>query len=211
VISSEKIGFEEVARSIEVTESPGLDVPQLQGAKLLCGKPRCPIIVKAQSIGRSNYSYSDKISGSSPPGVFVGRIGYPKVSIGPMVPPQYGDTSIMDTPEFLAGRPLETIVDYRYSLVRGTRGRAWRTRRTPAGLCSQLQSSRWRQARGPDKALKAPGDAHAQRGHATFRAVGPMEKFRTSNSRWRGGSRSRTTTAPEGLGAISPHTGTASW
>src|SRR5258708_37860338 len=74
---------------------------------------------KAQSTGGSTPWYSDKISGSSPRGVFVGRIGYPKVSIGPMVPPQYGDTSIMDTPEFWLGRPLETIVDYRYSLVRG--------------------------------------------------------------------------------------------
>jgi len=82
---------------------------QCRGAKLLCGKPRCPIIVKAESIGRSQRSYSTMISGSSPPGVFVGRIGYPKVSIGPMVPPQHGDTSIMDTPEFWLGRPLEKI------------------------------------------------------------------------------------------------------
>ena len=93
---------------------------QCRGAKLLCGKPRCPIIVKAQSIARvSETAYTDQIAGSSPPGVFVGRYGYPRVSIGPMVPPQYGDTTILDTPEEWLGRPIETIVDYRYSLVRG--------------------------------------------------------------------------------------------
>ena len=36
-----------------------------------------------------------KIGGSSPPSIFIGRYGYPKVSIGPMIPPVIGDTSII--------------------------------------------------------------------------------------------------------------------
>ena len=112
---------EETARSIEVIENPPASMClQCRGAKLLCGKPRCPIIVKAQSMAKLGPLISaTDISGSSPPGVFVGRLGYPKVSIGPMVPPEFGDTAILDTPEEWLGRPIEQIVDYRYSLVRG--------------------------------------------------------------------------------------------
>ena len=48
---------EDVARSIEVVESPPAWMClQCRGAKLLCGKPRCPIIVKAQSMARQGAS-----------------------------------------------------------------------------------------------------------------------------------------------------------
>ncbi len=57
--------------------------------------------------------------GSSPPGVFVGRYGYPKIDVGPLVPPVLGDTTLMDTPEMWVGRSIEDIVDFRFSLVRG--------------------------------------------------------------------------------------------
>src|SRR5271156_5107944 len=72
IIPAQAMGIEDDAvRTIEVTDSPPAWMClQCRGAKLLCGKPRCPIIVKAESIGRSNHSYSDQISGSSPPGVF---------------------------------------------------------------------------------------------------------------------------------------------
>ncbi|MCQ5376044.1 MAG: hypothetical protein NO474_05560, partial [Methanomassiliicoccales archaeon] len=60
--------------------------------------------------------------GDSPPGVFVGRYGYPKVDIGPLVPPLFGDTSIMDTPELWVGKTIDEIVDFRFSLVRGKYG-----------------------------------------------------------------------------------------
>ena len=59
------------------------------------------------------------LGGSSPPSVFVGRIGYPKISIGPMIPPIMGDTSIIDTPELWLDRTLDDIVDFRSLLIRG--------------------------------------------------------------------------------------------
>ncbi len=59
------------------------------------------------------------LHGSSPPGVFVGRYGYPKVDIGPLVPPVTGDTSIMDTPEKWVGMTIDDIIDFRFKLVRG--------------------------------------------------------------------------------------------
>ena len=59
------------------------------------------------------------LSGSSPTDIFVGRFGYPKVFIGPMVPPEFGDTSILSTPERWRHKSIEDIVDMRYRLVRG--------------------------------------------------------------------------------------------
>lgn len=61
----------------------------------------------------------DHIDGSSPPSVFVGSYGYPKVRVGPMIPPLHGDTSIMDRSELWAGKELVEIANYRLSLVRG--------------------------------------------------------------------------------------------
>lgn len=66
-----------------------------------------------------NLFSSDSISGSSPPSVFVGSYNYPKVFVGPMVPPIHGDTSLLDSPEQWAGKSLEDIVNFRLNLVRG--------------------------------------------------------------------------------------------
>jgi hypothetical protein len=60
-----------------------------------------------------------QLGGSSPPSVFIGRIGYPKVSIGPMIPPLSGDTSLIDTPELWLDKTIDEIVDFRSKLVRG--------------------------------------------------------------------------------------------
>lgn len=60
------------------------------------------------------------IDGSSPPSIFVGRYGYPKVRIGPMIPPLHGDTTILDRTELWTGKNLEEIANYRLSLVLGT-------------------------------------------------------------------------------------------
>ena len=60
------------------------------------------------------------IDGSSPPSIFVGRYGYPKVRIGPMIPPLHGDTTILDRTELWTGKSIEEIANYRLSLVLGT-------------------------------------------------------------------------------------------
>jgi hypothetical protein len=67
----------------------------------------------------ANLFSSNSISGSSPPSVFVGSFGYPKVGVGPMVPPIHGDTSLLDAPERWLGKSLEEIVNFRLNLVRG--------------------------------------------------------------------------------------------
>ncbi len=67
-----------------------------------------------------NLFSSDFVSGASPPSVFVGSYNYPKVLVGPMVPPIHGDTSLLDSPERWTGKSLEDIVNFRLNLVRGT-------------------------------------------------------------------------------------------
>jgi len=59
------------------------------------------------------------LCGASPPSVFVGQYGYPKVKVGPMIPPLHGDTTILDSPEKWIGKNIEEIANYRLSLVRG--------------------------------------------------------------------------------------------
>ncbi|MEM2282898.1 MAG: Nre family DNA repair protein [Candidatus Hadarchaeales archaeon] len=87
-----------------------------------CGRVSCPLLLRAQSLIRvSRLVNSNLIQGSSPPAVFVGRIGYPKVWVGPMVPPVSGDTTIMDSPELWLEQSLESLIQHRCLLVRGRR------------------------------------------------------------------------------------------
>jgi hypothetical protein len=87
---------------------------------MLCGKNRCPVIIRFHSYSKVKPLINTlHLGGASPPSVFIGRIGYPKVSIGPMIPPTMGDTSIIDTPELWLTKTLDEIVDFRSQLVRG--------------------------------------------------------------------------------------------
>jgi len=62
---------------------------------------------------------SQDIEGASPPSVFVGRIGYPYVYAGPLVPPVHEDTSLYDLPELWFGKTIDDIVGFRSMLIRG--------------------------------------------------------------------------------------------
>jgi hypothetical protein len=91
-----------------------------KGSRFLCGKTRCPIIVKANYFLKSiPLMQSEDISGASPPSVFVGRIGYPYVYAGPLVPPVQEDTSLYDMPESWFGKTIDDIVGFRSMLIRG--------------------------------------------------------------------------------------------
>ena len=187
VMAASVTGLEEdVAKSIEVVESPPAWMClACRGAKLLCGKPRCPIIVKAQSLAKQGPALStDEILGSSPPGVFVGRLGYPKVSIGPMVPPRFGDTAILDTPEEWLGRPIDQIVDYRYSLVRGNARAGVDDAREPGRFLSSLQElamaakpvdAELKLTKAPRRILTLSEDTQP------YGPSGPLDRFRIDN------------------------------
>ena len=91
-----------------------------KGGKFLCGKTRCPLVVRFSSYFRSApLLQSTDLDGACPPGVFVGRIGYPYVYAGPLVPPIHEDTSSYDQPESWFGKTIDEIVGFRSLLVRG--------------------------------------------------------------------------------------------
>jgi hypothetical protein len=187
VMPSSVTGLEDqVARSIEVVENPPAWMClQCRGGKLLCGKPRCPIIVKAQALAKQGPLMStNEIDGSSPPGVFVGRLGYPKVSIGPMVPPQFGDTSVMDTPEEWLGKSIDQIVDYRYSLVRGNSRAKVDDAQKPGRFLSSLQElamasrpvdTELRLTKAPRRILTLSEDTQP------YGPSAPLDRFKISN------------------------------
>jgi len=72
------------------------------------------IQIKSVSMGK-------EVEGSTPPSVFIGSWNYPKVFVGPMIAPQHGDTTILDTPEYWIPqkKTTEEILRYRLSLIRG--------------------------------------------------------------------------------------------
>ncbi len=87
---------------------------------MLCGKTRCPVLVRVNSLMSAiPLVKSLNVEGVSPPSVFVGRIGYPNVFAGPMVPPIRGDTSLYDMPELWFGKSMDEIVRFRSLLIRG--------------------------------------------------------------------------------------------
>lgn len=99
-----------------------------KGSRLLCGKPVCPILKKHSilkstlSIDPSQFKGKKDIFGASPPAVFVGHVGYPKVNIGPLLPiGEYSkskDTHFMDSPESWYGKSIDEIIAYRSGLLR---------------------------------------------------------------------------------------------
>jgi len=84
----------------------------------LCGRPFCPILAKLGAM--KSISIGDSIFGASPPSVFVGRVGYPDVRVGPLVPPEVAasDARIYDDPAQWLGRGIEDVIGLRSNLVR---------------------------------------------------------------------------------------------
>lgn len=91
-----------------------------RGTKMLCGKDRCPVLVKYYfNLKTKPLIDTLNLNGASPPSVFVGRVNYPNVSVGPLIPPIHGDTSLMDLPELWIGKSIDEIVGFRSQLIRG--------------------------------------------------------------------------------------------
>ncbi|TLZ69048.1 MAG: hypothetical protein E6K09_02025 [Methanobacteriota archaeon] len=80
--------------------------------------------------------------GASPPSAFVGSWGYPKVLVGPLVPPvRDEDTSILDASESWLGYDLAEILRFRLSLVRGKAPRRIAEARAPDPILSKVQEA----------------------------------------------------------------------
>lgn len=88
--------------------------------KALKGIEMCPRHLKEYNYFKTKPMIDSlNLNGASPPGIFVGRAGYPKVFVGPLIPPMHGDTIVMDTPEMWNNLTINDIVSFRSQLVRG--------------------------------------------------------------------------------------------
>jgi hypothetical protein len=135
-----------------IEPSPGLvwSIPGLRedptmclrcrSAQLLCGKPVCPLLLRYHAFERTlPMVRGTELSGTSPPAVFVGRFGYPKVSFGPLLSPEHGRTELLDTPEDWVGRSVAEVVGFRTGLVRGTSPIRVTDAEKPIPLLEELQ------------------------------------------------------------------------
>lgn len=97
---------------------------QCKAAKGLCGIDPCPLLQKVQHTMPKSMPASQDLFGSSPPSLFVGRYGYPKVSVGPMLPPEHlpdARARDLDAPGTWMDRfTIPEVVGLRSSLVRTT-------------------------------------------------------------------------------------------
>ncbi|MFQ6126564.1 MAG: hypothetical protein ACE5R6_18415 [Candidatus Heimdallarchaeota archaeon] len=92
-----------------------------KSGRLLCGKPKCPLLTQLQP-KRLNLRLKRIMFGPSPPAIFVGWHGYPRILAGSLVvhdPDSNQTPSFYGNPRKWYGLPLETIAYYRTSLVRG--------------------------------------------------------------------------------------------
>ncbi len=112
-----------------------------RGEYNLCGLSYCPVLaeLRAKYTLRS-VANREQIDGSSPPSVFIGRIGYPKVNVYPATPPIHGDTSKLEDPKTWLGMRLEDFISSRLSLIRGSVRVRVEDARNPPRILHEIQA-----------------------------------------------------------------------
>jgi DNA repair protein NreA len=133
---------------------------------------------------------TNTLLGATPPSVFVGRFGYPKVKVGPMLSPLQGNAEILDRPEMWIGKTLGDIVNYRTSLIRGVVPGV-DVRKASGKYIESLQelsmSKQSANAEAVFAKLPVPDLEHgknylAELENAPFGLVAPLKSFKTSSS-----------------------------
>jgi len=90
-----------------------------KGGKRLCGRATCPHLERINTFARPIPLEKSSFLGSSPPSVFVGRYGYPKVRVGPLLPPtRVFRPERLDDTNFWLDREIEDIIAMRSSMYR---------------------------------------------------------------------------------------------
>ncbi len=93
-----------------------------KGGKMLCGLTYCPIVLRSRALiplRKAMPKLKDNYYGPSPPSVFVGRFGYPKVRLGPMATLGSDIVNIVDEPDlWKTDKSMADIVGFRAQLLR---------------------------------------------------------------------------------------------
>ncbi|MHB8634407.1 MAG: Nre family DNA repair protein [Thermoplasmatota archaeon] len=94
-----------------------------KGSRGLCGIDPCPVLARMRHhLPKVSFAGRD-LFGSSPPSLFVGRHGYPNVTVGPMLPPETRsefDARLLGDPRQWLDMSIPDVVGLRSSLVRTT-------------------------------------------------------------------------------------------
>ncbi len=97
------------------------EAPQLRHSSIVYENMRRPELLRLyMKMNSTNADGLLDVAGSSPTDIFIGSYNYPKVLIGPLVPRQFGDTSVLATPERWKRLSIPEIIKMRTKLVRGT-------------------------------------------------------------------------------------------
>lgn len=112
------------------------------GHRSLCGVQPCPLLMRARALVNIESAVTgNALDGSSPPSVFVGNQGYPKVLAGPLIPPWRGqDTSLMERPDLWLNKTLDQILSIRFSLVRTKKRLLVEEAANPSRMLSETQT-----------------------------------------------------------------------
>ncbi len=111
-----------------------------RGEYNLCGLSYCPVLAELRArYALRRVSGRNEVDGSSPPSVFIGRIGYPRVNVYPATPPMHGDTRDLENPKSWINMRLEDFVSSRLSLIRGSISVRVQDARDPPRLLHDVQ------------------------------------------------------------------------
>lgn len=111
-----------------------------KGGRNLCGLGSCPMLDKIRATFPTPEIKSKEVFGSSPPSIFVGRYGYPKVATGPVLPPiRTFRAERLDSPESWYGKPVEEVIGFRSALLRSKHLVRVTDARNPRGVLQTTQ------------------------------------------------------------------------
>ncbi len=103
---------------LDLRSSVGRDA--MRGTAPLCPVPACPLVERVSGFAAAPVAATGtEISGPSPPAVFVGRFGYPRVAVGPLLPPMpVDDAALAGDPARLKDLDIAGVLAVRSRLVR---------------------------------------------------------------------------------------------
>ena len=106
---------------------------ECRGTRDMCRQGRCELLDSVRERIPRVHPVGRVIEGPSPPDVFVGQYGYPRVAVGPLVPlsETMGDMPVVGTISDMVAAPIEDVVAYRSLLFHTRQPSPVRVRRTP--------------------------------------------------------------------------------
>lgn len=106
----------------------------MRGSALLCPVAGCPLVQRVMGFPASPRAMGRELHGPSPPAVFVGRHGYPEVTVGPLLP------ATPETSPGLSDSPADWAKDLDIATILALRSRLYRSK-SPARVDRPLGSA----------------------------------------------------------------------